>query len=302
MPKFVSSFITSVALVGLASACAVDMQTDEQLGAADQAASACSNAEGTNAMIAALAVGIAQEIGRWKVGTDLRQKTCTYNQQCLELTPAAYEECRKIAGKPVGTPTSQLCKNVNALLALQDARYDQTFVFPDGTKLSSYSYAARLFSGWNEQKTCEARPSNNTNNPNNCPAEEHKLTLAPNGVQPGAPGACDTYYTFNAKTPSGGNLIAPSLLKNKLLWAGYKANDPRNSNPFIDFRSTLTTVTIDPTYGLNPPEQQSGGSCITWPGTPKYSSVRTVGECCKKTETSPTSTIALTSPSMYKCN
>jgi hypothetical protein len=301
MRKSVSSLIATLALAGLASACAAELPADEQAAAANQAASACSNAEGANAMLAALAVGMAQELGRWKIGTDLKLKTCTYNQQCMELTSAGFEQCRIVAGKPVGTPTADLCKNVKAILALQDANYHEKFIFPDGTKLNSYTFASRLVAGWDAQRVCESRPGN-ASNPNNCPAEEHKLTLAPNGVQPGAPGACDTNYTFNAKTPSGGNLQYPSLLKNKLIWTGYQGNPIYLTNPFIAFQSTQTTVTIDPTYGVNPPEQQTGGSCVIWPTTSRYSSTLTAGQCCKKTETSNQSYIVQTSPNMYKCN
>jgi hypothetical protein len=195
-----------------------------------------------------------------------------YNQQHLALTSTGLSRC------------SNGCANVKALLSFQDARYDNILSFPGGEKLSAWSYAARLVAGYNEQRVCESRPSNNTSNPNNCPAEEHKLTLVRT-----TPGACDMNFTYNARTPSGGMLIAPSLLKNKLLWAS------GNYNPYIAFSSTPGTVTIDPTWDLNSPGSTTQpGSCTN--ACAKFSTANISGQCCtcsgasKKFKVSPTST------------
>jgi hypothetical protein len=237
MRKLVSAVVASSMIVGLASGCAVEGADEADIGSVEEAS--CSNAQGTNAMIAALAVAIGRELKRWNVTTDFQLVTGAYNQQHLALTPTGLAQC------------TNGCANVKALLFFQDARYDQQVVFPGGEKLSSWSYAARLVAGYNEQKVCEGRPKNN-NDPNNCPAEEHKLTLA--GT---SPGACDINYTFAARSSSGGMLQNPALLRNKLLWTG-GAN-----NPYVAFTSTNSTVTIDPTWGLNDGDNTTSGSCQT---------------------------------------
>jgi hypothetical protein len=250
MRKFVSLLVASTALAGLASACSMEAPTDEDLGMTE--AATCSNQQGTNAMIAALAVAVGRELGRWKVGTDFKLVTGTYNQQHLALSTAGLARC------------TNGCPNVKALLTFQDARYDLQISFPGGEKLSSWSYAARLVAGYNEQLVCEKRPGSQGNN---CPAEEHKLTLA--GT---SPGACDTNYTFNATNLAGGNLAQPQLLKNKLLWAG-------QYNPYIAFQSTASTVTIDPTWGLGEGDGSQSGSC--WENfCNKYSTTSLLGQCC----------------------
>ena len=237
MRKLVSAVVASSVIVGLASGCAVEGMDEADIGNAEEAS--CTNAQGTNAMIAALAVAIGRELKRWKVTTDFQLVTGAYNQQHLALTPTGLAQC------------TNGCANVKALLFFQDARYDLQVIFPGGERLSSWSYAARLVAGYNEQKVCEGRPANN-NDPNNCSAEDHQLTLA--GT---APGPCDGNYTFNARTPSGGMLMNPALLRNKLLWTG-GAN-----NPYVAFTSTNSTVTIDPTWGILNGEKTSSGSCET---------------------------------------
>jgi hypothetical protein len=256
MRNVISFSIVSAALVAFASACAVDASSDENLtGIAGQAS--CTNNEGTNAMIAALAVAVGKELHRWKVGTDFTIVRGYANQEHLALTPTGLAQCQNG------------CANVKALLLYQDARYDQQIVFPGGQKLSSWSYAARLVAGYRAQLTCESRPSNRRDNPDNCPAEDHKLTLA--GT---SPAACGTNYTFKARTPTGGMLVAPSLLRNRLLWTGGA------SNPYVAFTSTNSTVSIDPTWGMVEDDNTSAPVCYI--GCTMISSTTNyVGACCK---------------------
>jgi hypothetical protein len=258
MRKLISCFAVTTALAALASACAVEAPTEEEmnLGTAEEAT--CTNPEGTNAMIAALAVAIGRELKRWQITTDFRLVAGPNWQTFMELTPTGLAQC------------SNGCANVKALLFFQDARYDGQVVFPGGIKLSSYSYASRLVAGYGEQKVCEGRPANN-NDPNNCAAEQHKLTLAYT-----SPGACDINYTFNARTPSGGMLTKPALLKNKLLWTG-------TTNPYVAFTSTNSTVTIDPTWGLNDGDNTASGSCQTV-CTKISTTTNYVGTCCEVTK------------------
>jgi hypothetical protein len=280
MRKLISLLFASTALTAFASACAVEAPTAEELGSMEEAS--CTNTEGTNAMIAGLAVAIGRELQRWKVGTDFKVVTGYNNQQVLELTPTGLAQCQNG------------CLTVKALLAFQDSRNDQKLVFPGGQKLSSWSYASRLVAGYREQLTCEARPSNNTTNANNCPAEEHKLSLA--GI---TPGACDLNYTFNARTPAGGMLVAPSLLRNRLLWTGGTAN------PYVAFTSTNSTVTIDPTFGLNGDTDPSqSGSCTA--ACSKTSTTRAItGQCCQNPTTKASGKFLAPDPKQphtYRCS
>jgi hypothetical protein len=276
MKNLVSSLLACGAIAGLVSACAVDASPVEEAGVVEEAA--CANQQGTNAMIAALAVAVGNELGRWNISKDFTLVTGAYNQQHLALTSTGLSRC------------TNGCANVKALLSFQDARYDNILTFPGGEKLSAWSYAARLVAGYNEQRVCESRPSNNTSNPNNCPAEEHKLTLV--GT---SPGACDMNFTYNARTPSGGMLIAPSLLKNKLLWAS------GNYNPYISFSSTPGTVTIDPTWDLNSPGSTTQpGSCTN--ACAKFSTTSIAGQCCSCGGVQKAFKVSPTSTTTYLCN
>jgi hypothetical protein len=281
MRKLVSSLIASCALVGLASACAVDAMPEET-GTADEAV--CSNLQGTNAMIAALAVAIGQELGRWNMSADFKIITGAYNQQHIALSTTGQNRCTQMGNN---------CENIKALLFFQDARYDNYIRFPGNIRLSAWSYAARLVAGYNAQKVCESRATQNPSSPDACPAEEHLLTFA--GV---SPGACDQNFTFNARTPSGGLLRWPHLLKNKLLWAN-DGGSVTNPNPYIAFQSTASTVTIDPTWDLNSPGQQ-GGSCLVT--CQKYDKTNNLtGQCCQCNGQTGTFYLGATA-NVYKCS
>jgi hypothetical protein len=287
MRKFISSFIAMSSLAGLASACAVDMPADEQesAGSDHQALVNCANPQGTNAMIAALAVAIGNDLGRWKVGTDFTKITGAYNQPHLALTSTGLAQC---------AARGNTCQNVKALLFFQDARYDNYIRFPGNVKLSAWSYASRLVAGYDAQKVCESRATQNPTSADACPAEDHVLTLA--GT---SPGACDINFTYNVRTPTGGMLRWPHLLKNKLIWAN-DGGSFTNLNPYIAFQSTASTVTIDPTWDLNQPGSASGGSCTV--SCQKYSTnTATAGSCCTCNGASGTFQPAATA-NVYKCS
>jgi hypothetical protein len=278
MRKLISGLAATTAL---ASACAVEAPSPEaELTLGTTRHALCTNNEGTNAMIAGLAVAIGRELKRWKMTTDFTVVTGAYGQEHLALTPTGLAQC------------SNGCANVKALLFFQDARYDNQMVFPSGVKLSAWAYASRLVAGYRDQVTCENRPNNNASNPDNCPAEEHALTLA--GT---SPGGCDTNYTFDARTPAGGMLVTPALLKNRLLWTG------GSNNPYIAFSSTNSTVTIDPTWGLNDGDNSSTG-CLTV-CTKISTTTNYVGACCQVMKDGITQSgrmVQGSSSASFKCN
>jgi hypothetical protein len=259
MRKFVSLLVASTALVGLASACTVDAPVEEGLGSGEEAA--CANPQGTNATIASLAVAIGQELGRWQVTTDFKWVNLYPWYPVMTLSSAGLAQC---------SANGSSCSMVKALLSWQDPKFNGKIKFADGTVLSPDTYQARLYSGYQEQVVCESRPPNNTN-PNNCPAEAHKLTL-----QGTSPGVCEIDYTFKATKTTGAPLTAPAQLINKLLWAR------KEYNPYIAFQSTASTVTIDPLWFNRPTPSQSGGSCIVVPTNPYPSDGADLsGGCCK---------------------
>jgi hypothetical protein len=272
MRKLVSLLVASCAVVGLASGCAVEAPLDEQesTGSDHLALMNCSNPEGTNAMIAALAVAIASELGRWNVTTDFQKATNANWQTVLALSPTGQARC---------SSRGHSCQNIKALLFFQDTRYDNYIRFPGNVKLSAHSYVSRLIAGFDAQKICEDRAKINPPKPgqvpssDTCYAEEHLLTLT--GT---APGGCDMNFTYNATTPSGGLLTYPQLLKNKLIWAN-DGGSAQVLNPYVQFTSTARSVTVDPTWGLDEDGQASGGSCLAL--CQKYDKNKVwTGECC----------------------
>ena len=154
------------------------------------------------------------------------------------------------------------CWQTQAILDLQKAP-------PNSVKfgnivLNSNNLISTLTARWNEQKNCELRGGTGDTN---CTAEQHQLTF-----KSSAPGACDTIFTFDAKSTTGGTLKNANQLKNKLMFVGYP------SNPYLAFSSTGTTVSIDPTFGLNEGSNTSAGSCQAV--CTKISATSVAGACC----------------------
>jgi hypothetical protein len=231
MKRFAPLLIAAVAMGSLAG-CAADTGSAKEMTAEDSAA-VCANPEGTNAAIATLATAMAQELHRWQILTDFYEYRGYQNQLMLGLTQAGLNAC------------GGSCPITQNILQMQDARMDQKIVF-NGTLLSSWSFASRLTTGYDNQKSC-------TNN-HNCPFAAH--TMGYNYTT--APGSCDTVFTFPVMKPAsqgGGNLSASDIsgLANALIWT--TGNGP---NPYIAFQPSASTVSVDPTGQLNPPGQQTG--------------------------------------------
>src|SRR6187549_4179313 len=81
-----------IAAAALSSVAGCSSQASTEVTAEDQAA-VCSNPEGTNAGIAALAVAISQELHRWNITSDFYIKTGYNNQSQLALTQAGLNAC-----------------------------------------------------------------------------------------------------------------------------------------------------------------------------------------------------------------
>lgn len=231
MKIFAPLMIAAAALssmVGCASQASTEM-------AAEDSAAVCSNPEGTNAGIAALAVAISQELHRWNITSDFYIKTGYNNQEMLALTQAGLNAC------------GGSCPITSEILSYQDSRMDQKIVF-GSVKMSSWNFASRLVTGYRNQGVCQAS--------GRCPFTTGHMFGYNSATT--TPGACDTLFTFTVTKPGsqgGGPLTEAQIsqLSNALVWTA-----PTGFNPYIAFQSTANTVTIDPTGNLNPPGQTTG--------------------------------------------
>jgi hypothetical protein len=243
----------SLVALGIAAGCneapmsSEDIAIDEELGQSSEAL--CANGDGVNSAMAALAVAAAKELGRWNPTVDFKPGTAAPWYTTLTATGKA----RCADGK---------CWNTQSILDLQKAGTNP--VRFGGVLFNANNFVSTLTARWNEQKNCELRGGTGASN---CSAEQHKLTFKSQ-----APGACDTVFTFDAKNLSGGNLVNPAQLKNKLIFVG------GTSNPYLAFSSTGTTVSIDPTYGLNEGGTTTAGGCTA--ACTKMSAASVAGQCC----------------------
>jgi hypothetical protein len=230
MKKF-APFVLAAAALSSFAGCSTETAPEMT---AEESAALCSNPEGTNAAIAALATAISQELHRWQITTDFYEYRGYNNQLMLGLTQAGLNAC------------GGSCPLTSNILAFQDSRMDQKVVF-NGVKLSSWSFASRLTTGFENQKVCQSA--------GRCSFPAHQFGY---DSMTTTPGACDTLFTFTVGKPSsqgGGPLTASQVgqLSNALVWT--TGNGP---NPYIAFQSTASTVTIDPTGQVNPPGQATG--------------------------------------------
>jgi hypothetical protein len=221
-----------------------------ELGTAEQAlffnpfsfASSCSDAKGTNSVMAALAVAAATELKRWQPTKDFQS-----SGGVLKLTTTGKAQC-----------ADRTCWNTQALLDLQNAPRGTVQVRP-GVTLDSAALKSALTGNLLLQVLHLVSSL----------VPEHKLSLVRSEA-----GGCDQYYWFNVTTPSGGAVssLLTWTLGQKLMWVG------GNGNPYVQFQSNGTMVGIDPTYGLNETGSTVTGSCTA--ACTKMSSSNIAGSCC----------------------
>jgi hypothetical protein len=240
------NFIARSAILATALiACTEAPMTSEEIGQNQEAL--CANGDGVNSALAALGVAAAKELRRWQSSRDFYVDS-SYR---LALTSTGKAQC-----------SDGRCWNTQAILDLQRAPFG-TVKF-GGVTFNADNFKSRLVSEFNEQKICESRSGTGDAS---CSAEEHRLVFNSQQV-----GACDTIFTFSATTPTGGALRTPAQLKNKLVFVGYP------ENPFLAFSSTGSSVSIDPTFGLNETNTTSTGSCS--PACVRMSSSDMSNRCC----------------------
>jgi hypothetical protein len=233
---------------------------ESDYGTASEALMSCSNPDGTNSVMAALAVAVAQQLGRWNATKDLDG-----TGSMLILRSGSD------ASGPIGKSrcADGTCARVQALLDLQqDAARGKVYIQGTGSTkvlLDPPALRSRMLAKWNEQRVCDSAARNGPST--DCTTEQNKLTYLS-----AAAGGCDMNFTFAAKTASGGTLQYINQLRNELKFAD-------SANPYINFTNLGNgNVSIDPTYGLDDPGTSSTGSCSA--ACTKISTTSLAGSCC----------------------
>ena len=245
---------------------------ESEIGSVEEGLMTCSNPDGTNALMAAFAVAVAQDLGRWNASKDFQMvSTSGWSesswgwQQAIKLTSGSD------ANGPIGKSrcADGKCTRVQALLDMQyDQANNQIYIQGSGTTkvlLSPAALRSRMYAKWQEQKACDQNARDGDNN--SCTREQNSLQYVS-----AAKGGCDTNFTFAAKGPSGVALRFPNQLANELKFAD-------STNPYINFQNLGNgNVSIDPTYGLDDDGTTSTGACTA--ACTKLSLVNVEGACC----------------------
>ena len=246
---------------------------DSDYSSGAEALMSCTNPDGTNAVMAAFAVAVAQELGRWNASADfIQNNTSGMSESSYGMQQAIKLASGSNASGPIGKSrcADGKCARVQALLDMQYDQYNnKVYVQGSGTTkvlLSPSALRSRMFAKWNEQKACDQNARDG--DLNSCTKEQHKLAFVSS-----AKGGCDTNFTFSAKNTSGGSLVYINQLKNQLRFAD-------QSNPYINFTNLGNgNVSIDPTYGLDTDPTEAPAACYA--ACTKISpSSNLAGQCC----------------------
>src|SRR5215831_11886825 len=190
-----------------------------EIGSVGEGLMSCANPDGTNAAMAAFAVAVAQDLGRWNATKDFQMVlTSGYSessygqQQAIKLTSGSD------ASGPMGKSrcADGKCARVQAILDMQyDQANNQIYFQGTGTTkvlLSPAALRSRMYAKWQEQKTCDAAARDGV--AGSCTREQNSLKFVSS-----AKGGCDTNFTFSATTPAGTPLLYPNQLKYELKFA-----------------------------------------------------------------------------------
>jgi hypothetical protein len=269
---------------------------EENIGTAEEAVW-CDNNGATFSVLAGMAVASANEMTRWLPQRDLEcESNYSWEIGSDVLPTGAPDGLADVPGKciryrsagwrmwtsPKGRAKcpNKNCRNVHALLRLQDLPQNNDFVF-GGQMFDPGLLRTRLYSYWDRQFICINRPDNGTGD--DCPVEYHQLAFS-HKVQSNV--TCDGGFDFwyNA-SKQGSNppvmLQKPYQLKNMLIWAGGV------DNPFLKFENNGNQVKIDPTGGTADGSSTTSGSCTVVSYNPAnnkcgqvYSATNLTGQCC----------------------
>lgn len=219
----------SLMVFGVAAAvgCAAEAPEDEILTTqAFEQGLTCDTNAGINPMKAALAVAMAKEIGRLDPVNDL-----AVSNNVVVLTNGAMDACsgRGFVG----------CPNTDAILKMQQTSVNQ---YVPKTVFNAISFNEDLKASFDRQRNHEKNLV--LNHPTRVPKAH---TLWHKSITDY--GACGIHYDFNASGEAVDNIVE------RLVFFG------GSLNPFIDYRATADTVSIDPTATMNGDGTTSSNAC-----------------------------------------
>jgi len=212
----------------------------DQIGSASQAATACYTNSGLNPTKAALAVAMADELGRWAPDKDLVRINGGAATQ--------YNYIVVLSGSAVCLKNN--CANTRAILGQQD---DRLMNFIDQNVFNPAVFRNDLSASVQRAQTMISDLARN--NAKNLPPS-HVLTQVGGPIDLGL-GACGPHYVFQVDHPDGTPLTSTEAtnLGNALCTYGFGSC---GNNPFISYTLTgqgcpvgRTCIAVDPADGDN---------------------------------------------------
>jgi len=212
----------------------------------------CETNSGKNPTKAALAVVMADELGRWEPDLDLwTDKTNPYAYR-VRLSSSAV--CLK-----------NNCGRTKAILDQQDYTPDQAI-------FNNIDFASDLASSFERQQTTLSDLQRNQ--PTKVPISDYKLTMVAGPVNMGY-GNCGPHYVFQVDYKSSGNPLsatdATNLMATMCFYGGYGCG---GGNPYLGYITTGITgcpsgkqcIAIDPTDGdVSSTSTTTAGSAPSYP-------------------------------------
>jgi hypothetical protein len=219
-----------------------------ELGSSEQASHNCATPDGTNAVMAALAVAAAQDLGRWNAGVDFQ----VINGDRIGLTSGTGPD-----NKPKGSSRcGGNCRRIAPLLALQYDNATGVYIQAENSTtkvlVNPAALRSRMKAKLEEQRTVDVNAKDGTLNL--APRTGHSLTA--NGAASNL-GGCGPHFKFNVAFDA--TMTTPKPVPAQLRYKLYFADQ---ANGWVDFRDLgNNVVAIDPTYGLNEGSTTTAGSC-----------------------------------------
>lgn len=213
----------------------------------------CSSNNGIHPTKAALAVAMANEVGRWDPVADL---TVTWDRK-VALSSTGESRCRNG------------CPNTKAILGLQDV---STTLVIDQSVFNPTALREDLIASFDRQRS--HTQSLTLNSPSLLP-EDHVLVKVGGPLSLGT-GACGPHYLYKPFKPDGSPLKYPANLANALVFFGIYSG-----NNYLAFTTYNGDVAIDPTDGDNATPVTTSGSCPTYENDRVYNpSGSLLNTCC----------------------
>jgi hypothetical protein len=221
-----------------------------ELGTTEQAAHNCATPDGTNAVMAALGVATAKELGRLRAEVD-------YVVAGDRIALATGNDAQ---GKPRGrNRCSNSCKGIDALLALQNDSATGVYVQAENSNTKVLVNPSILRGRMKAKLEEQINKAVNFIDGRTTEGAKTTHTLASAGSA--NLGGCGTHFKFNVTFDAP---VAPPRvpLAEQLRYSLFFADQ---ANGWIDFKHNVdnvaTRIAFDPTYGLNEGSSTSAGSC-----------------------------------------